>query len=165
MDRARTIGAGRPGTPFAQFLRVNDRRLDVIALDLEGTLISNAVSQIPRPGLREFLEFCRRAAPRVVLFTAVPTARCRTIARVLAAEGSAPEWFAGIECVDWHGPYKDLSLIRRASPATTVLVDDQEAYVDPSQKERWIPIRSYVAPYPREDRELERVHKLLARHA
>ena len=30
--------------------------IQVIALDLEGTLISNAHSQIPRPGLYRFLE-------------------------------------------------------------------------------------------------------------
>jgi len=29
--------------------------IKVITLDLEGTLISNAMSQIPRPGLFEFL--------------------------------------------------------------------------------------------------------------
>jgi hypothetical protein len=28
----------------------------ILALDLEGTLISNAISQIPRPGLHCFLE-------------------------------------------------------------------------------------------------------------
>lgn len=30
-------------------------RPTVLALDLEGTLISNAMSQIPRPGLHAFL--------------------------------------------------------------------------------------------------------------
>jgi hypothetical protein len=33
-------------------------RISVLALDLEGTLISNAVSQFPRPGLLAFLECC-----------------------------------------------------------------------------------------------------------
>jgi hypothetical protein len=32
--------------------------IKVIALDLEGTLISNARRQIPRPGLYQFLEAC-----------------------------------------------------------------------------------------------------------
>jgi len=50
-------------------------RLEVIALDLEGTPVSNAMSQIARPGLHEFLEFCRRAAPRVVIYTSVPEAK------------------------------------------------------------------------------------------
>ena len=29
----------------------------VLAMDLEGTLVSNAVSQLPRPGLYDFLEW------------------------------------------------------------------------------------------------------------
>jgi hypothetical protein len=33
-----------------------EKRIKVLALDLEGTLISNAMSQIPRPGLYDFLE-------------------------------------------------------------------------------------------------------------
>jgi hypothetical protein len=37
----------------------------VIALDLEGTLISNAVSQFPRPGLYSFLEYCSKNFCRV----------------------------------------------------------------------------------------------------
>lgn len=35
-----------------------------LALDLEGTLISNAVSQISRPGLYSFLEYCRNSFPQ-----------------------------------------------------------------------------------------------------
>ena len=49
--------------------------LHVLALDLEGTLISNAMSCIPRPGLFAFLEGCREMFARVVLFTAVLEAR------------------------------------------------------------------------------------------
>ena len=40
--------------------------VEVLALDLEGTLVSNAMSQIARPGLRDFLEFCGEAFPRIV---------------------------------------------------------------------------------------------------
>jgi hypothetical protein len=60
-----------------------------IALDLEGTLISNAVSQFPRPGLFTFLEYCHqnfvgiasRFENRLVIFTAVNEVRFRSIAR------------------------------------------------------------------------------------
>ncbi len=48
---------------------VND--IEVLALDLEGTLISNAMSQIARPGLRNFLEFCGRTFSRIVIYTAL----------------------------------------------------------------------------------------------
>jgi hypothetical protein len=54
-----------------------------IALDLEGTLISNAVSQFPRPGLFTFLEYCHQNFDRVVIFTAVNEVRFRSISRTL----------------------------------------------------------------------------------
>ncbi len=62
-----------------------------IALDLEGTLISNAVSQFPRPGLLTFLEYCHqnfvgvasRFDTRLVIFTAVNEVRFRSISRTL----------------------------------------------------------------------------------
>jgi hypothetical protein len=62
-----------------------------IALDLEGTLISNAVSQFPRPGLFTFLEYCyenfvgvaSRLETRLVIFTAVNEVRFRSISRTL----------------------------------------------------------------------------------
>ena len=41
----------------------------VVAIDLEGTLISNAVSQFPRPGLYYFLEYCYKNFDRLVIFT------------------------------------------------------------------------------------------------
>jgi len=57
--------------------------MKVIALDLEGTLISNAVSQIARPGLFDFLEECRKLFPRIVIFTSVNEERFRSIANLL----------------------------------------------------------------------------------
>jgi hypothetical protein len=47
----------------------------VLALDLEGTLISNAASQIPRPGLYEFLASCQQLFQRIVIFTTVSEAK------------------------------------------------------------------------------------------
>ena len=55
-----------------------------IALDVEGTLISNAVSQFSRPGLFTFLEYCHQNFDRLVLFTAVNEVRFRSISRTLA---------------------------------------------------------------------------------
>jgi NLI interacting factor-like phosphatase len=62
-----------------------------IALDLEGTLISNAVSQFPRPGLFTFLEYCHRNFNRLVVFTAVNEVRFRSIARTLAENRDVPD--------------------------------------------------------------------------
>ena len=83
----------------------------VLALDLEGTLISNAMSQIPRPGLFAFLEKCRELFPRVVMFTTVKEERFRKIAHLLVEENVAPTWFASVEYVTWEGKTKDLSFV------------------------------------------------------
>lgn len=135
----------------------------VIALDLEGTLISNAMSCFPRPGLRVFLDTCRSRFDRVVLFTAVDAARVRAIVEVLAGEGSVPSWFADCEIVAWSGPHKDIRFIPEADIVRTLLVDDLEAYVHPDQKQRWIPIKAFDPPYDDGDRELERIARLLSR--
>jgi hypothetical protein len=135
--------------------------IQVLALDLEGTLISNAMSQIARPGLRDFLEFCGGAFPRIVIFTAVPEDRFRAIARMLVSEGSAPGWFAGIECIEWDGRVKDLRFIPGADPADIILIDDHEAYIHPLQRRQWISIRPFEAPYREDDGELARVRSIL----
>lgn len=62
-----------------------------IAIDLEGVLISNAVSQFPRAGAGSFIAACRRAADRVVLYTSVPGDRAAEIVARLVAEGHLPE--------------------------------------------------------------------------
>lgn len=49
--------------------------IEVIALDLEGTLIFNAISQIPRPDLYVFLNGCREITERIVMFTSEPRFR------------------------------------------------------------------------------------------
>jgi hypothetical protein len=61
-----------------------------IALDLEGTLVSNAVSQFPRPRLFTFLEYCRQNFDRLVIFTAVNEVRFRSISRTLAQSQDLP---------------------------------------------------------------------------
>lgn len=52
----------------------------VLAIDLEGTLISNAVSQFSRSGLYNFLEYCHNNFCRIVIFTAVSELHFRNIA-------------------------------------------------------------------------------------
>jgi NLI interacting factor-like phosphatase len=136
-------------------------RVDVLALDLEGTLVSNAVSQIARPGLHEFLDFCRRAVARLVMYTSVPEAKVREVAANLVAEGSAPAWFGNVECVQWSGRVKDLAFIPRATVERTVLIDDYEGYVVPEQRRQWLSIVSYSSPYGPEDTELQRVRRVL----
>ena len=132
-----------------------------LALDLEGTLISNAMSCFPRPGLRSFLEQAGELFPRVVMFSAVAEPRLRAILQLLAAEGAAPPWLAACECVPWEGEVKDLRFIPGAAVAETLLVDDLEAYILPEQREQWVPIAPFASPYPDTDRELTRIAALL----
>lgn len=152
---------GAPLGASASQTRMTVARLEVLALDLEGTLVSNAVSQIARPGLHEFLEFCRRAVPRLVLYTSVPERRVREVAGNLVAEGSAPAWFENIECVQWNGRVKDLTVIRGTTVERTLLIDDYEGCVIEDQRRQWLPIDSYSAPYSTDDTELQRVRRVL----
>ena len=72
-------------------------RIKTIALDLEGTLISNAMSQIPRPGLFSFLEECRRLVERVVMFTTVGISLSTRSAKLSGASRAS----AGATRVGW----------------------------------------------------------------
>ena len=135
-------------------------RYRVLALDLEGTLISNAMSQIARPGLCTFLDYCSTAFPRVVIYTFVAEQRFRQIARALVDEGSAPNWFASIEYVSWDREVKDLRFVPRAPPARTLLVDDYEPYVHRDQWRQWVPIRPFDPEVDGDD-ELHRVQTVL----
>lgn len=133
----------------------------ILALDLEGTLISNAVSQIARPGLFRFLEQCKDLFPRIVIFTTVPESRFRTIARLLASEEQAPEWFAHLEYVSWSGKTKDLGLVQSADARTVLLVDDFPGYVHPGQDRQWVPIEHFDFPYGDDDTGLADVLEVL----
>jgi len=136
-------------------------RFAVLALDLEGTLISNAMSQIPRPGLFAFLERCRALFPRVVMFTTVREERFRRIATLLVAEGAAPAWFADIEYVSWEGKTKDLTSIPGAGAGETLLVDDFEAVVHPGQEPQWVQVDYFAPPYDEQDTGLAKVLEAL----
>lgn len=135
-------------------------KFPILALDIEGTLFSNAVSQIPRPGLYRFLEFSRSQFPRMVLFTAVRRELVERILTLAAEAGEVPAWVPGeLEYIEWSGPVKDLSFIPGANPQETLLVDDQESYVHPEQRDNWIPIPEFAPPYPDDDRALFEVEK------
>lgn len=133
----------------------------VLALDLEGTLISNAMSQIPRPGLHHFLSRCKELFPRVVMFTTVKEDRFRSIARLLVEEGVAPNWFAEIEFIHWQGETKDLSFIPGAQVTEALLVDDFEKYVHPGQESQWMKIDYFDYPYEASDTGLSKMLALL----
>ena len=135
--------------------------IDTLALDLEGTLISNAVSQFARPGLARFLEFCRSSFPQVIVYTGVEERRFRRVAGQLIMEGSAPRWFGNTPHLYWGDEFKDLRKIPDARPETSLLVDDLEDAIHPLQKHRWVPIAPFERPYPSSDKELARVRRVL----
>ncbi|WP_102947073.1 NIF family HAD-type phosphatase [Stenotrophomonas sp. VV52] len=125
-------------------------RPTILALDLEGTLISNATSQIPRPGLYRFLEEIHARFDRLVMFTTVPEQRFRSIATLLVRDGCAPEWFADLQYIIWSGQTKDLRL---ASPTLgdALLLDDYGPYVHSGPEHLWIQVPLFGSPYPEDD--------------
>lgn len=135
--------------------------IKVIALDLEGTLISNAMSQIPRPGLLAFLESCHYLVERVVMFTTVKETVLRHIATLLVEEGYAPGWFIDIEYIDCDGETKNLACISDCKPNEALLVDDFEIYVHPGQEKQWIRIPYFDSPYSDDDNGLEVAMKMI----
>ena len=132
-----------------------------IALDLEGTLISNAVSQFPRPRLREFLDFCGEQFERVCIYTAVRDETCSPILETMVDEGNAPSWILQSELVQWDRSVKDLNNISNAGIMDCLIVDDNPDYIVESQVSQWIQIAKYSSPYPSSDRELERVQSVI----
>ncbi|MBU2907862.1 NIF family HAD-type phosphatase [Vibrio lentus] len=128
--------------------------IKIIALDLEGTLISNAISQIARPHLHLFLEGCKDITERVVMYTTVSESRFRQIARLLVSEGVAPDWFASMEYVEWSSRKKNLAFICNSNVAKTVIVDDVEEYIEKNQRSRWVSIKQFASPYPDTDSQL-----------
>ncbi|MFZ6759320.1 NIF family HAD-type phosphatase [Undibacterium sp. Ji50W] len=129
----------------------------ILALDLEGTLISNAMSQIPRPGLHYFLNRCALLFPRMVMFTTVREDKFRQIARLLVEENVAPEWFLDIEYINWQGETKNLEFVPAALVSDIVLVDDFEKYLHPGQEAQWMQIDYFDYPYPDDDTGLFKV--------
>ncbi|WP_288469296.1 NIF family HAD-type phosphatase [uncultured Stenotrophomonas sp.] len=128
-------------------------RPTILALDLEGTLISNAVSQIPRPGLFQFLERVSSQFEELVMFTTVPEPLTRSIAGLLVREGSAPEWFSQLAYVRWSGKTKDLSYVCPRLGAA-LLLDDHGPYVHPGQEQFWVEISLFGSPYSDDDKGL-----------
>lgn len=139
-------------------------KIKIVALDLEGTLISNAVSQIPRPGLYNFLEKLETMFERVVMFTTVKEDKFRPIAKGLVNDGFAPAWFADIENIEWSGATKDISFILDCKIEEALLVDDFEIYVHPGQESQWIEIPLFGSPYSDADKGLYDVVEILSKY-
>ena len=136
--------------------------IKVLALDLERTLVDDARSARPRPGLREFLAFCDDRFGRVAVFTTVEEADARAVIEDLADRGYvAPGLLARLEYVKWTGTHKSLEFVPAASPDEVLLVDDDAGWIRPDQRERWVAIMPWDGG---PDDELVRVRAVLEGH-
>lgn len=147
-----------------------------LVLDIEGTLVSNAVSIFPRHELYKFLEFVKTKFDRIVIMTCLEERKFREVAHVLCVEGSAPKWFENLEWINWsiyYYPdqvmlYKNLKFVDGYKNSKFInddisniyIIDDIERYIDPDQKSQWIPIESFSKPY-RRDKEFKRLMKVI----
>lgn len=134
-----------------------------LALDLEGVLITNAISQFPRPGLMPFLSQCEILFGRenICIFTTVDEKRFRGIAKRLVSDKLAPEWFSKIRYIDWVGEHKDLRFVDDDID-NVIILDDYPPYIKQTQKHRLIEVSQYLEPYTHampdmSDREFERL--------
>jgi hypothetical protein len=135
--------------------------LSVLALDLERTLITEAMTANPRPGLFDFLTFCHERFGRVVIFTTVEEEDAREVLEGLDREGLIPfGLLPRLEYVNWTGEFKDLCFVADAEPNEVVLVDDDPGWVKPDQRDRWVPIVPWDGG---PDKELARVRGVLER--
>lgn len=124
----------------------------ILALDLEGVLITNAVSQFPRPGLKAFLNECQAmfGVINICMFTTVPERRFRQIAKQLVAVGYAPDWFKTVRYTDWVGEHKDLRFVS-SDINQVIIIDDYPPYIKQAQKHRLIEVKQYLEPYSHEE--------------
>jgi hypothetical protein len=133
----------------------------VLALDLERTLISDAMSATPRPHLFDFLAFCQERFERVVLFTTVEEADACDVLEGLARRGHVPPGFLDcLEYVEWCGTHKDLRFVPGTASGEVLLVDDDGGWVRPDQRDQWVPIAAWDGGA---DEELRRVRAVLER--
>lgn len=125
----------------------------VIALDLEGTLISNGMSQIPRPGLYDFLENLRVLTADIVLFTTLGMELTKQIQQTLADEGSVPEWFRALPYVEWEGEFKDIGFVKKLyepEKVRVLLIDDYEGHAV-GQEDSVVLVKQFESPYLYDD--------------
>lgn len=131
---------------------MDDKNSTLICLDLEGTLISNAVSQIPRSHLFHFLTEIHKLA-RLVLFTSVSPKRTIDIQHLLVHEGKVPDWFGELEALHPAQTVKPMSQAVEYAPLAKryLLVDDQPRCIEDEHRAWWIKVSEFIPPYENDD--------------
>lgn len=133
--------------------------IQLLALDLEATLIDDAMNANPRPGLYRFLSFCDDSFPRVSLLTTVDEESARDVLEQLADRREAPSSIVDrIEYINWDGEHKDLRNAKGVALSDVLFVDDDRGWVHPDQLDQWIQIEAW---HGGADDELARVQNVL----
>lgn len=133
--------------------------IQLLALDLEATLIDDAMNANPRPGLYRFLSFCDDSFPRVSLLTTVDEESARDVLEQLADRREAPSPIVDrIEYINWDGEHKDLLNAKGVALSDVLFVDDDRGWVHPDQLDQWIQIEAW---HGGADDELARVQNVL----
>ena len=115
----------------------------ILALGLEGALISNVEGCVRRPGLKTFLEQCALLFQKIVMFTQLPEETVWHIAERLVHEGNAPDWFARIHCIRWNGLQKDLSHIVAADSRDVIFVDLCDGFERADQRSQCVGVEAF----------------------
>jgi hypothetical protein len=138
--------------------------MKILALDLEGTLISNALPMdcTPRPGLWPFLSWVKRYF-KVVLYTNVFPRRARASLRRIVRGGHAPVWLSRVMIFNperCNGEEKAKDLLSVGPLGQVLIVDDSPGAIREDQRGFWLPIKSFWGD--NQDKELEQIMKSLA---
>ena len=118
--------------------------IQLLALDLEATLIDDAMNANPRPGLYRFLSFCDESFPRVSLLTTVDEDSAREVLEQLAENRDAPSSLVDrIGYINWDGEFKDLRNVSGIALTDILFVDDDRGWIHPEQLGQWIQIDAW----------------------
>lgn len=133
------------------------RHTTTLALDIEGTLISHASTMVPRPGLFDFLSFCRQHFERIVFLSFVDEERGRQILHTMADQGHMPEWVRTADYFHAEGGRPGAKDLRQlgVDPEQALLVDDQPQVLPREQLHRLVQVPEFKEPFPADDSGLE----------
>ncbi len=129
--------------------------IQAICLDLEGTLISSAVSQFPRPHVRQFLDFCCSLNKNLFWLTSVNQPKVEGIINLLIEEGYFPEEVMTIKYLPWQDKHSIKRLdLTGFSPEEVLAIDDYPEIYVPEHQSQVIKVKCFESPYSSEDTEL-----------
>jgi len=134
-----------------------------LALDIEGTLLSQVSKKVPRPGLYQFLEFCHGQFERVVFLSFVDEERGRAVLNSMADSGHMPDWVRTAEYFQAIGGRPGAKDLRQlgVDPEQAVLVDDQPQVLPREQLHRLVQVPEFKEPFDEDDRVLKDVRSRL----